>query len=58
MTEQDRFDKENEIIAGIIQRGQFLNAEQGIELGKLIAEGLVKGLTQPIELPTRLEGSD
>lgn len=58
MTEQERFDKENEIIADIIHRGQFLNAQQGILLGKWIAEGLTKGLTQHNELPTRLEGSD
>lgn len=57
VNEQDRFDKENEIIVDIIQRGQFLNAQQGIKVGKWIAE-LVKGLTQPIELPTLLEGNE
>jgi len=34
-------------IINIIERGQFLNAKQGIQLGKLITEGLVKGLTEP-----------
>lgn len=58
MTEQNRFDKENESIADIIQRGQFLNAQQGIQVGKWIVEGLVKGLTQPIKLPTELEGNE
>lgn len=58
MTEQESFDKENEIIVDIIQRGQFLNAQQGIQIGKWIAEGLTKGLTQPIDLPKRLEGSE
>lgn len=57
-SEQEHFDKENEIIVDIIQRGQFLNAQQGMLLGKWIAEGLTKGLTQPIDLPKRLEGSD
>ncbi len=56
--EQDHFDKENEIIADIIQRGQFLSTQQGIQIGEWIAEGLTKGLTQPIELPKRLEGID
>lgn len=56
--EQDHFDKENEIIADIIQRGQFLSAQQGIQIDEWIAEGFTKGLTQPIELPKRLEGSD
>lgn len=37
----------DEDIINIIERGQFLNAKQGIELGKVITEGLVKGLTQP-----------
>ncbi|MFF5993701.1 hypothetical protein AAGS61_02950 [Lysinibacillus sp. KU-BSD001] len=48
----------DEDIISIIERGQFLNAKQGIKLGKLIAAGLVKGLTEPIDLPTRLEGSE
>lgn len=48
----------DEDIINIIERGQFLNAKQGIELGKSITEGLVKGLTQPIKLPTELEGND
>lgn len=47
----------DEDIINIIECGQFLNAKQGIELGKLITEGLVEGLTQPIELPTHLKGS-
>ncbi|RPJ97279.1 hypothetical protein CW357_01025 [Rummeliibacillus sp. TYF005] len=59
MTEQERFDKENEIIADIIKRGQFLNAQQSIQVGKWVAEGLIKGLTQPpVKLPIRLEGSE
>lgn len=35
----------DEDIIDIIERRQFLNTEQGMELGKWIAEGLVKGLT-------------
>lgn len=58
MSEQEHFDKENEIIVDIIKRGQFINAQQGIQIGEWIAEGLTKGLTQPIDLPKRLEGSD
>jgi len=58
MNEQGRFDKENKIITGIIQRGQFLNAQKGIQVGNWIAEGLVKGLTRPIKLPMRLKGSE
>ena len=58
MIERERFDKENETITDIIQRGQFLNARQGAQVGKLIAEGIVKGLTRPIELSTRLESSE
>lgn len=56
--EKERLEKENEVIADIIQRGQFLNAKQGIQIGEWIAEGLTKGLTKPTELPTQLEGSD
>ena len=59
MTEQERFDKENEIIADIIQRGQFLNAQQGIQVGKWVGEGFIKGLAQPpVKLPIRLEDSE
>ncbi|WP_446936683.1 hypothetical protein [Lysinibacillus fusiformis] len=48
----------DEDIINIIERGQFLNAQQGIQVGKMITEGLVKGLTQPIKLPTELEGNE
>ena len=58
MADKERFEKENEVIADIIQRGQFLNAKQGIQIGEWIAEGLTIGFTKPTELPTRFEGSD
>lgn len=48
----------DEDIIDIIGGGQFLNAKQGIELGRVITEGLVKGLNQPIELSNRLEGGE
>lgn len=45
-------------IINIIERGQFLNAKQVVQVGEWITEGLVKGLTQHNELPTKLEGSE
>ena len=45
MLTREEWDDENEVITELIRDGRFLNAKQGLEIGRMIAEGLAKGLS-------------